>query len=141
MRSRAIALLFVLGGCGWVHRHTAVTAAAVTGAVVGVTGCEVGNGKNTTCLAFGGAAAVFLGGLAWLATTFLDTGEHTAAPPPTNVLELGNGGAVRVHTRTLPPPVPVDAGTAAPVVDAPIAMDAGDSVDAADAAIPADAGM
>jgi hypothetical protein len=128
IRLRAIALLFVLGGCGWAHRHSAVTAGAVTGAVMGLGACEIGNGQNTTCLAYGGVAAVFLGGLAWLATTFLDTNAQAPAPPPANAQELGNGGAIRVHTRTLPPPVPIDAGAGpaatGSVADSGVPMDA-----------------
>lgn len=137
MRSRAIALLFVLAGCTWIHRHPAVTAATVTGAVAGFGACELGDsqGKISTCLEISGVVAVALGGLALLATTFLDTGEHTPPPPPPSRIELGNDGAIRLHTHTLPPPVPVDAGPAtidASVPDAPPAPpDASLGLDAA----------
>jgi hypothetical protein len=111
MRARALVLLFVLTGCTWMRAHSAVTAATVTGTVAGFAACELGDsqGKLSTCLITGGAVGVILGGLALLATTFLDTSANPPPPEPTRV-ELGNGGAIRMHTRTLPPPVPVDAG-------------------------------
>jgi hypothetical protein len=111
VRSRAIALLFVLAGCGWVQRHPAVTLTTVVGATIGFGSCEIGDGKTSTCAIFGGGAALFLGGLTALALEFLDTGDHAIGAPPGP--ELTNGGAIRIHTRTLPPPVLLDAGVAA----------------------------
>jgi hypothetical protein len=120
VRSRAIALLFVLAGCGWVQRHPAVTLTTVVGATIGFGSCEIGGGRTSTCAISGGAAALFLGGLTALALALLDTGDHPIGAPPSGP-ELTNGGAIRIHTRTLPPPVPVDAGVV--MIDAGVGTD------------------
>jgi hypothetical protein len=134
MRPRAPALLLVLASCGWIQRHPAVTLTTVVGGVISFGTCEIGDGRSSTCAIFGASGALFLGGLTALAVALLDTGDHALATPP-NGQELTNGGAIRIHTRTLPPPVPLDAGSggsdgetvpddAAMIVDAGVITDA-----------------
>jgi hypothetical protein len=77
-----------------------------------------------------GIVGLGLGGLAWLVTEFADTNAHELPPDD----EMLPDGAVRVHTHTELPPVPIDAGVidaplpvvhdAAPVVDGGVASDA-----------------
>ncbi|HEX7703030.1 MAG TPA: hypothetical protein VF403_19970 [Kofleriaceae bacterium] len=99
--------------------HPALTV-GIGGGAVGLASCEIQGGAQSTCGIITGAVALGLGGLAWLVTTFADTNAHEL----TGDDEMLPDGAVRVHTHTDLPPVPLDAG----VPDAaPIAPDATES--------------
>jgi hypothetical protein len=77
--------------------------------------------NQSTCGIIAGAVGLGLGGLTGLVTLFADTNEH--ALPADDDMEMA-GSAVRIHTHTEPPPVPIDAGTDAAPVDAVISPDA-----------------
>jgi hypothetical protein len=125
------AVALAAGSCEWAQRHPAVTA-GIAGGTIGFFGCEVDSVKVTTCAAIGGAAGLFLGGIAGLAMLFLNTNEDDQQAPPPNVQEMTRSGAIRVHTHTAPPPVVIDAGVdagpdavlGAVALDAPAAADA-----------------
>ncbi|MEO8840950.1 MAG: hypothetical protein ABI591_02470 [Kofleriaceae bacterium] len=85
--------------------HPALTV-GIAGGSVGLLSCEIQGGAQETCGIITGAVALGLGGLAWLVTQFADTNAH-ALPPDDEMLP---DGAVRVHTHTELPPVPLDAG-------------------------------
>jgi hypothetical protein len=104
-----------LGSCEFSQRHPAV-AAGITGGVVGFMGCEVDSVDVKTCAIVGGSAAAFLGGIAALATLLFETNDPEPVPVEGDQ-EMTEGGAIKVHTRTAPPPVLIDAGVVA--VDAP----------------------
>jgi hypothetical protein len=107
--------------------HPALTV-GIGGASVGLASCEIQGGKQETCGLITGIVGLGLGGLAWLVTELADTNAHELPQDD----EMLPDGAVRVHTRTELPPVPLDAG----VIDAPVVHDAA-PVDAG--AAPADA--
>ena len=96
--------------------HPALTV-GIGGASVGLASCEIQGGKQETCGLITGIVGLGLGGLAWLVTELADTNAHELPPDD----EMLPDGAVRVHTRTELPPVPVDAGVPAPI-DAPAAV-------------------
>jgi hypothetical protein len=95
--------------------HPALTV-GIGGGAVGLASCEIQGGAQSTCGIITGAVALGLGGLAWLVTQFADTNAHELPPDD----EMLPDGAVRVHTHTELPPVPLDAGVpdAAPIVPA-----------------------
>ena len=90
-----------------------VLTVGIAGGSVGLLSCEIQGGAQATCGIITGAVALGLGGLAWLVTQFADTNAHTLPSDD----EMLPDGAVRVHTHTALPPVPLDAGVpdAAPV--------------------------
>lgn len=90
--------------------HPALTVGIGAGSI-GLLSCEVQGSKQETCGLITGAVGLGLGGLAWLVTELADTNAHQL---PTDDDMLPDG-AVRVHTHTELPPVPLDAG----VIDAP----------------------
>ncbi|MEO8554771.1 MAG: hypothetical protein ABI678_32560 [Kofleriaceae bacterium] len=106
----AVALMF---SCA---RHPALTV-GIAGGSIGLLSCEIQQGEQTNCGIITAAVGLGLGGLAWLVTTFADTDAH-ALPNDDEVLP---DGAVRVHSHTELPPVPLDAG----VIDAASVVDAG----------------
>jgi hypothetical protein len=120
---KRLALLLALTGCA---KHPAVTVAVAAGSI-GLLTCEV-NGASFwdahdqahvqgTCGIITGAVVVALGGLAALVTAFADTQAHELGPDE----EITPEGAVKLHTHTELPPVPLDAGVIdAPAPDAPI---------------------
>jgi hypothetical protein len=106
---RALAVVAVALGLSCAN-HPALTVGIGAGSI-GLLSCEVQGSKQETCGIITGAVGLGLGGLAWLVTTLADTNAH-ALPTDDEMLP---DGAVRVHTRTELPPVPLDAG----VIDAP----------------------
>jgi hypothetical protein len=114
----ALALLGTQPTCA---AHPAITV-AVGGGSIGLLSCELQGGEQKTCGIVTGAVAIGLGGLAWLVTHFADTNAHELP----NDDEMLPNGAVRVHTHTDLPPVPIDAGLpdAAVPPDAPHPIDA-----------------
>jgi len=108
-------------------KHPALTV-AIGGGTVGLASCEIQGGRQETCGIITGAVALGLGGLAWLVTEFADTNAHELPPDD----EMLPDGAVRVHTHTELPPVPIDAG----FQDAALG-DAAVPVTPPDAAVPA----
>ncbi len=129
---KRLALLLALCGCA---RHPAVTVAVGAGSVAFLT-CEIQSPSfwdnhdqahvQGTCGIITAGAALVLGGLAALVTTFADTSAHELGPDE----EINEQGQVKLHTHTALPPVPIDAGVpdaAAPVVDAGVADAPADS--------------
>ena len=104
--------------------HPALTV-GIGGGAVGLVSCEIQGGAQSTCGIITGAVALGLGGLAWLVTQFADTNAHQL----TGDDEMLPDGAVRVHTHTELPPVPLDAGVAdaAPIVPADAATESSGS--------------
>lgn len=101
-------------------RHPALTV-GIAGASIGLASCEIQGGEQRNCGIITAAVGLGLGGLAWLVTTFADTDAHAL---PSDDEEVLPNGAVRVHSRTELPPVPLDAGMAdAAVVDASVPLD------------------
>jgi len=99
-------------------RHPALTV-GIAGGSIGLLSCEIQQGEQQNCGIITAAVGLGLGGLAWLVTTFADTDAHQL---PNDDDEVLPNGAVRVHSRTELPPVPLDAG----VIDAPVpVVDAG----------------
>ena len=97
-------------------KHPVITVAVASG-TIGLMSCEINGASQGACGIIGGTAALVLGGIAALVTAFADTNAHQL---PTDE-ELLPNGAVRVHTHTDLPPVPLDAGVpdAAVMTDAP----------------------
>jgi hypothetical protein len=97
---------------------------AIAGGSIGALSCEIQGSPQATCGIITGAVALGLGGLAWLVTQFADTSAHELPDDE----ELLPSGAVRVHSHTELPPVPLlDAGV--PAVDAGAVVDAGAPAD------------
>ena len=118
MRRAALVMLLALGSCEFAQKHPAVTA-GITAGSIGFVGCMADNVDVAPCGAVGAGAAIFLGGIAWLATTLFNT-EDTMPEPEEGEQEMTQQGAIKVHTHTAPPPVMIDAGVdAAIVADAP----------------------
>jgi hypothetical protein len=114
-RVAALALALVLSCAD----HPTLTV-GIGGGSVGLASCEIQGGKQETCGIITAAVALGLGGLTWLVTELADTSAHELPADD----EMLPDGAVRVHTHTELPPVPVDAGAAEPAFhDA--AVDAG----------------
>lgn len=108
MTVRLALVLVLLCGCEFSQKHPAVTVGIASG-IVGFGGCELDEVKAKTCAEIGGAAAVFLGGIAALVTLFADTEDHELPPDE----EMLPSGAVKVRTHTLlPPGLAIDAGVA-----------------------------
>jgi hypothetical protein len=109
-----LALVLALCGCASAQRHPAI-AIGIVGAVIGGLACEMNDPANqSTCAIIAAAAGAGLGGITGLVTLFADTSDHSI--PGDEDMEM-EGSAVRLHTRTLPPPEPiidggVDAGSA-----------------------------
>jgi hypothetical protein len=108
IRAVAVVALALSLSCA---NHPALTV-GIGGAVVGLASCEAQGSKQETCGIITGIVGLGLGGLAWLVTELADTNAHEL-PADDDMLP---DGAVRVHTRTALPPVPLDAG----VIDAPV---------------------
>jgi len=134
MRGLALALALTLVGCGGPQRRP-VIAAAVAGAAIGFGACEIDNVDSSKCALIGGTAAIALGGIALLATLFVDTSAHELQPDEEEMEEWR-----KAQGFTPPPPgLPDDAGIAdaappdvqldAHAVDAP-AIDGGVATDA-----------
>ena len=103
--------------------HPALTV-GIGGGAVGLASCEIQGGRQETCGIITGIVGLGLGGLAWLVTTLADTNAHELPPDD----EMLPDGAVRVHTRTELPPVPLDAGFAdAAMADAAVPVMAPDA--------------
>ena len=127
---RNIALLLEMAGCASSPRHPAIAIGIVTG-IVGGLACEMDSpAHQSTCGIIAGAAGVGLGTITGLAPLIGEPNDTSAAAEEDMEME---GSAVRIHTHTAPPPVPLlDAGAPAvplhaapaPVPDAP-AVDAG----------------
>lgn len=132
-------MLLALAGCTFSQTHPAVTA-GIAGGVVGFGGCYVDGVKTSTCGIVGGAAALFLGGIAAIVTLIADT--NAPEPPPSDE-ELGPNGTIRVHTQTPLPPLAPDAGVADAAASDAAAADAAPIAvpPAPDAAPAADAGV
>jgi len=118
MKSLAILASALLLSCA---KHPALTV-GIGGASIGLASCEIQGSKQSTCGIITGIVGLGLGGLAWLVTELADTNAHELPPDD----EMLPDGAVRVHTHTELPPVPLDAGLpalndAATLHDAPIA--------------------
>ena len=111
-RLALVALLVTQATCA---NHPALTV-GIAGATVGLASCEIQGGEQKTCGIVTGIVGLGLGGLAWLVTQLADVNEHKIPDDD----EMLPNGAVRVHTHTDLPPVPLDAGVpdAAPPVDA-----------------------
>jgi hypothetical protein len=128
-----LALLLALCGCAQAQRHPAI-AIGIVGAVVGGLACEMDSpAHQSTCGIIAAAAGGGLGVITGLATLIGETNDTSEASD--DDMEMA-GSAVRIHTHTALPPVPLlDAGVPdAPAPDAP-AVDAG----VADAVISPDA--
>jgi len=103
--------------------HPALTV-GIGGGAVGLASCEIQGGRQETCGIITGIVGLGLGGLAWLVTTLADTNAHELPPDD----EMLPDGAVRVHTRTELPPVPLDAGSPdAAMADAAVPVTAPDA--------------
>jgi hypothetical protein len=111
LRQLALVTLLAVGSCEFAQKHPAVTA-GITGASVGFLGCEVDSVDVKVCAIVGGSAGAFLGGIAALATLLFETNDTEPAQVE-GEQEMTQGGAIRVHTHTAPPPVEIDAGVAA----------------------------
>lgn len=119
---KRIAYLLLLAGCA---RHPIATVAVGAGSI-GLLTCEANSASlwkshdtahvQATCGIFTAGAALFLGGLAAIVTHFAQSEASAPPPPQEHVLP---SGAVRVHTRAEPPPVPVDAGVDAEIPVSP----------------------
>jgi len=127
MRAKSAACVFLIVlGCAAAQRHPAI-AIGITGAIVGGLACEMDSpAHQSTCGIIAGAVGLGLGGITGLVTLFADTEDHSL--PQDEEMEM-QGSAIRVHTHTLPPPVPLDAGVPdaardAGVADAVISPDA-----------------
>ena len=125
---KRLALLLALCGCASAQRHPAIAIGIVTG-IVGGMACEMDSpAHQSTCGIIAGAAGVGLGSITGIATLIGETNDTSAASEDDMEME---GSAVRIHTHTAPPPVPItDAGVPdAPAADAPVpdapAADAG----------------
>lgn len=124
---RRVALLLALTGvfgCAQAQRHPAI-AIGIVGAVVGGLACEMDSpAHQSTCgiimLAAGGGLGVITG----IATLIADTNE-TSVTSGDDDMEM-QGEAVRVHSHTAPPPVPLDAGV---VVDGAVGSGSGSAVE------------
>ena len=127
---KKVAVLLALIGCAQAQRHPAV-AIGIVGAVVGGLACEMDSpAHQSTCGIIMVAAGGGLGVITGIATLIGNTND-TSVTSGDDEMEMENG-AVRVHTHTAPPPVPLDAGAPdavmpaadAGVVDAVISPDA-----------------
>ena len=98
----AAALLTTQATCA---NHPALTV-GIGGASIGLVSCEIQGSSQQTCGIITGIVGLGLGGLAWLVTQFADVNEHKIPDDD----EMLPNGAVRVHTHTELPPVPLDAG-------------------------------
>jgi hypothetical protein len=108
-------VVLILALCGSCARHPAITVGVAAGSV-GLLSCEVNGASQQACGIISGSVGLVLGGIAALVTYFADTNAH-ALPSDDEILP---NGAVRVHTHTELPPVPLDGG----VPDAPPPVDA-----------------
>jgi len=116
-RALLMVALIVLGATQLTCANHPALTVGIGGGAIGLGSCEIQGGAQSTCGIITGAVALGLGGLAWLVTELADTNAHEL----TGDDEMLPNGAVRVHTHTDLPPVPLDAG----VPDAaPIAPDA-----------------
>jgi hypothetical protein len=122
MRSVALVATVALAAspsCEFAQKHPAV-AAGIAGGTVGFVGCVTDSVDMSTCAIVGGSAALFLGGIAALATLLFETND-TQPVPEDEEEEMTRSGAIKVHTHTAPPPVVIDAGVApVPVVPPPV---------------------
>jgi len=112
---RRLVLVFALVCSGSCARHPAITVGIAAGSV-GLLSCEVNGASQAACGIIAGSVGLALGGIAALVTYFADTSAH-ALPSDDELLP---NGAVRVHTHTDLPPVPLDGG----IPDAPPPPDA-----------------
>jgi hypothetical protein len=118
----ALAVALTSGGC---IQHPVATIASAT-TVIGFGGCAIDEVKIGDCVLIGAISGVFFGGLAWLLYHYTDSNAHELKMEDESI---GSNGALKLHTFTPPPPVPlatpapVDAGI--PEAPPPAAVDAG----------------
>jgi hypothetical protein len=122
MRRAALvtALALTTGSCEFAQKHPAVTAGLTAGGMA-FFGCEADGVDFTPCAKVTGVVGLGLFAVTFLATTFLTTSEDTEPVAVEGDQEMTQGGAIKVHTHTAPPPVMIDAGVDA-AVDAPVAQ-------------------
>jgi hypothetical protein len=122
---RKLALLLALCGCAQAQRHPAI-AIGIVGAIVGGMACEMDSpAHQSTCGIIAAAAGGGLGVITGVATLIGETNDTSAVSDEDMEME---GSAVRIHTHTAPPPVPMmDAG----VPDVAAAPDAATAAPAA----------
>jgi hypothetical protein len=128
---KRLALVLALCACAQAQRHPAI-AIGIVGAVVSGLACEMDTpAHQSTCGIIMAAAGGGLGVITGIATLIANTNE-TSVTSGDDDMEM-EGGAVRVHSHTAPPPVPLDAGV---VVDSapvpPAVVDSGGPVDGAE---------
>ncbi len=131
----ALALAAFLPACA---EHPALTV-GIGGGSVGLVSCEIQGGSQASCGIITAAVAIGLGGLAWLVTELADTNAHEL-PSDDEILP---DGAVRVHTHTELPPVPLDAGAGSGAAGSGAAGSgaAGSGASGGSATAPSDAGV
>ncbi len=118
-----VVVFLALCGCAQAQRHPAIAVGLVAGVVGGMT-CEIqGPEHQSTCGIIGGAAGLGLGLITGLVTLIFDTSDHSLGPDDDEE-QLTPEGALKVHTHTEPPPVPIDAGVDAAPMDAVVSPDA-----------------
>jgi hypothetical protein len=135
-RAALVAALCAQLSCAMATKHPAITA-AVTGGGMGLFVCGMDELSAKDCGYAAGGAALLLGGIAAIMTTFFDTSAHQL---PLDDEEIVGPGMVRVRTRTplppmtepppgaaLPPPVAPPDAAPAPVQDAPVPVPAPDA--------------
>jgi hypothetical protein len=91
MRAVALTLIVTLASCSFAARHPATTA-AIVGATLGFSTCEIGtdfDGQHAACAGVSAGAALLLGGTVFLAmllggegNTVLQPEEDTRPEPP-----------------------------------------------------------
>jgi len=105
---RKLALLLALCGCAQAQRHPAI-AIGIVGAIVGGMTCEMDSpAHQSTCGIIAGAVGLGLGAITGIATLIGETNDTSATSDDDMEMQ---GSAVRIHTHTAPPPMPIlDAG-------------------------------
>jgi len=101
----ALALAAQVSGCTFAVKHPPA-AAAITGAVVGFSACEVDGASNGTCAIIGGGAAALLGLTALLALALAPDDDSPEVTDPITPIPMDNDRPVHVPQKQTPPPPP-----------------------------------